>query len=468
MMRCRLATSLAVVCALAGFSVPAARASDESVVQELLDILKRNDQISQEKYDELRQRVGKEEEGKLRVFWKDGFHLESTGGAFKLKLGARLDNDWAVVAADGLDDDFGLAPTPGGIPENRTESLDDVESGTEFRRARISLEGQLYEVVPFKLEYDFAGGEVAFKDVWIGLTGLPGIAAVKVGHMKEPFSLEELTSSKFTTFLERALPNGFVPDRNTGIGVYVEALEQRLTWATGAYRDTDDFGDGFGSDSKYNITSRLTGVLWYEDGGRHLAHLGFSYSHQFRNNDSLRYRRKPESDLSPVNFVDTRLAFPSPSGTTTVDLKTDGVNLLNPEFALVFGPFSLQSESVHSLVDEVGGRDPNLYGVYVFASYFLTGEYRPYKLAEAAFDRVRPQRNFLGADGGWGAWEIAARFSRVDLDDGAARGGVLNDVTAAVNWYLNPNVKIMLNYVYADREDLAAANIVQGRFHIDF
>jgi phosphate-selective porin OprO/OprP len=240
-----------------------------------------------------------------------------------------------------------------------------------------------------------------------------------------------------------------------------------MTWAVGGFRDADNFGNGFGDDSLYNITGRITGLPWYEDGGRHLVHLGLSYSHQFRNDDSIRYRRKPEADLFGVNLVDTRLAFPGPTGTTTTDLRTDGVNLLNPEFALVVAPFSLQGETIHSFVDTTTGDNPSFYGLYIYATYFLTGEFRSYKLAEAAFDRVRPNHNFLSSDGGWGAWEVLARFSRLDLDDGVARGGVLNDVTLGLNWYLNPNVKVMLNYVFADREDLGTANVFQMNFHID-
>jgi phosphate-selective porin OprO/OprP len=456
-----------VVCALVWASVPPARASDQSVTQELLDILRDKNEISEDKYEELKARAAKEEAGALRAYWKEGFYLESAGGAFKFKVGGRVDNHWAVSEAGGLEDDFGIAPAPGGTPANRTENLEDLDTGTEFRRARIALEGTLYNVVPFKMEYDFAGGDANFKDVWIGVTGIPGIAMIRAGHMKEPFSLEELTSSKFISFLERSLPNVFAPDRNTGIGVFFEAFEQRMTWAVGGFRDADNFGNGFGDDSLYNITGRITGLPWYEDGGRHLVHLGLSYSHQFRNDDSIRYRRKPEADLFGVNLVDTRLAFPGPTGTTTTDLRTDGVNLLNPEFALVVAPFSLQGETIHSFVDTTTGDNPSFYGLYIYATYFLTGEFRSYKLAEAAFDRVRPNHNFLSSDGGWGAWEVLARFSRLDLDDGVARGGVLNDVTLGLNWYLNPNVKVMLNYVFADREDLGTANVFQMNFHID-
>ena len=56
---------------------------------------------------------------------------------------------------------------------------------------------------------------------------------------------------------------------------------------------------------------------------------------------------------------------------------------------------------------------------------------------------------------GSGAWEAAVRYSNVDLDDGALNGGNLNQVTAGLNWYWNPNVRMMFNYIWAER-DIAA------------
>ena len=67
-----------------------------------------------------------------------------------------------------------------------------------------------------------------------------------------------------------------------------------------------------------------------------------------------------------------------------------------------------------------------------------------------------------------GAWEVCLRYSHLDLTDGLIAGGVLDDFTVALNWYLNPNTRFMFNYVYADREDVGSANIFQMRFHIDF
>ena len=96
---------------------------------------------------------------------------------------------------------------------------------------------------------------------------------------------------------------------------------------------------------------------------------------------------------------------------------------------------------------------------------------RPYRRSTAVFDRVIPHNNFNPTDGGWGAWELAVRYSQVDLNDEGLEGGRLDDITVGVNWYVHPNAKIQLNYVYAmvDRDGFdGTAHIVQGRFALDF
>lgn len=128
---------------------------------------------------------------------------------------------------------------------------------------------------------------------------------------------------------------------------------------------------------------------------------------------------------------------------------------------------------MHSAVDGplVGDRDFD--GYYVFASYFLTGEHRAYRPADGFFDMVKPKSNFavLGDKKGWGAWEVALRFSNLDLSDGYARGGEEDNVTLGLNWYLNPNTKVMFNYIHAGidhdlyDDDL---DILQARFQFMF
>ena len=144
-----------------------------------------------------------------------------------------------------------------------------------------------------------------------------------------------------------------------------------------------------------------------------------------------------------------------------------GVDVVTPELALVHGPFALQAEYAHSFVDPSVGRNVDFSGYYVQASYFLNGEHRQYQTTTGGFSRIRPTRNF-GSDGGWGALEVAVRYSHVDLQDGVILGGKLDDVTAGVNWYLTPNMRLMANYVHADLSSVGKTNIIQLRAQVDF
>jgi phosphate-selective porin OprO/OprP len=313
------------------------------------------------------------------------------------------------------------------------------------------MQGSVYKNMEYKLQADFADGGADLKDVYLGLTDL-SIGKLRIGHFKEPFSLDELTSAKYITFLERGLPNAFAPSRNSGFMLHDTALGNRATWAVGLFRDTDDTGMDI-DDGGYNVTGRITGLPWYEDDGASLLHLGAAYS--YRNpDDSLRYRSRPETHLTD-RFVDT-LTFTS-----------DQVDLLGLEAAWVEGPLSLQGEYVMASADLMGGSDPDFSGYYGQVSYFLTGEHRKYKASSAAFDRVKPRKNFAQG-GGCGAWELKARYSHIDLDSKTITGGELDDIAAGVNWYLNPNVRVMWDYIHADADDRGEADIVMMRCQVDF
>jgi phosphate-selective porin OprO/OprP len=366
--------------------------------------------------------------------WSNGFKLASPDGRTSFKFGGRIMNDYAFYSAD---DELEAAVGP-------------LEEGAEFRRARLFFSGELYDRVEFKAQYDFAGGDPELKDVYLGLVNLPVIGGVRVGHYKEPFSLEEITSSKYITFMERALPvEAFSPSRNTG--VMLHRGEERYTWAAGLFRDADDFGDA-ADRSEVNLTGRVTGLPWYAGDGSRLLHLGLSVSDREPTGDAVRFRSRPESHLSP-RLVDT-------SG-----FGADGVTLVDLEGALVVGPFSAQGEYIQASVDSLVGPDPDFDSFYVYGSWFLTGEHRPYKNSAGAFDRLKPRR-VLGE--GPGAWEIAVRYSTLDLTDSGIEGGELDDVTFGLNWYPYANVRWMLNYVMADLDGTGEGDAIQMRFQIDF
>jgi phosphate-selective porin OprO/OprP len=127
-------------------------------------------------------------------------------------------------------------------------------------------------------------------------------------------------------------------------------------------------------------------------------------------------------------------------------------NVLGSELLWVEGPFSLQSEAMVNLVNQ-NGVNSALPGAYAQAGYFLTGEHRPYDRKTGTIDRVIPKSNltFAGTNcnPGLGAWEVAGRWSWLDLNDNAIQGGTIVDYTAGVNWYWNPYTKMVFNYVHS-------------------
>jgi len=391
----------------------------------------------------------------FRPYWKEGLSFETNNGAFEIKIGGRIQNDWAFISED----------------RDLRFFLGDFEDGAEFRRARLYISGTVYDRLEFKAQYDFADGDADFKDAYLGLKKIPYVGGIRVGQFKEPFSLEELTSSNYITFMERGLPNVFAPARSTGVMLRNHFLEERLTFAVGVFRNSNDFGQGDG-EGEFNVTTRLTGLPWFEEEGRKLLHLGFGYSRRSPEDDMVRFSERPEAHLAP-RFVDTGM------------ISAKEIDLFGGELAFVYGPFSLQGEFIYADVESDGppddfrDRNPDFYGYYVMASYFLTGEHRPYKTSSGYFDMVRPKRNFNfwgeNEERGWGAWEVAVRYSSLSLSDDSVTGGELDDITLGLNWYLNPNTRMMLNYVYADLDadgpwvpSVGAAHILQMRFQLFF
>lgn len=372
----------------------------------------------------------------FRAYWRDGLRFTTADGMFDLRVGGRLMFDWVWMGEDDqIKADFG-----------------QQEDGVRFRRGRFYLRGSIYENMDYMLQIDFAGGQVALKDVYLGLSDLP-VGKLRMGQFKEPFSLEELTSSNQMTFLERALPNVFAPSRNAGFMLHDTLFAQRMTWAAGLFRDFDDTAGLGVDDAGYNVTARLTGLPWYEDNGASLLHLGAAYS--YRNPDeTVRYRARPET---PINdrFVDTG------------NIPVDRVNLLGLEAAWVSGPLSLQGEYVMTGIDGQDGSDVDLSGYYAQASYFLTGERRPYSTSSGTFGPPKPKKNFRSG-GSLGAWEVKGRYSSLDLNDGAVQGGKMSNISAGVNWYLNPNARIMWDYIHSDVEGSGKANILMMRLHAFF
>lgn len=368
-------------------------------------------------------------------------------------------------------------------------ALTDAQDSVFFRSLRLVASGDMFDVFSYKLEVDFAGKtdasglpannpsfweQVAFKDVYFQVKELPLLGNVRVGHFKEPFSLEQLESTLVQTFMERSVADVFAPARNMGVMALDFNEEQTRTWAYGVFRQMDETPPYASADNGgWAFAARTTWLPWYDEpsDGRGLLHLGLGYRYLDFDNATQRIRQRPETNAGP-RVVDTGNVG-----------HMQNVNEIGPELAFVYGPFSLQSEWIGAFYNRGDGFD-NLYfnGYYIYASYFLTGEHRTYNRREGRFDRVRPFENFFRVrteDGsvatGKGAWELAYRYSNISLDDAAAGvlGGRAQDHTFGVNWYLNPYMRLMCNYV---RTNASTANngadvpmdILEMRAQFDF
>lgn len=359
--------------------------------------------------------------------WSNGHQIRSESGDFALKLGGRIQADWTVA---DLDDELGT-----------------MGDGFEFRRARLFFSGTIYERVSFKAQYDFAGGDADFKDVWIALDNDWG--DLKFGHFKEPFSLEEQTSSKYITFLERPLPvEAFSPGRNSGVGISGSAGDA-VNWGVGAFYDSDAFGESV-SDDDTDVTARIGWRPVYEADAS-MLHLGLAGSIQQRGKE-LRFRSRPENHLAG-RFVDTG------------GFAVDGATLLGGEVAGAFGPLWFAGEYVQSDVDAAGMPDPTFEGAYAAVGWFVTGEHRPFKTSSGSWNRVKPATSFGRGGGGW---EIAVRYSTLDLSDAGLTGGEQDNVTVGLNWYLNPATRLMIDYTNADVDPAGSADFLGVRWQVDF
>lgn len=393
--------------------------------EDLLEILLENKTITREQYEELKGKRIKQK--KLRK----GFGFETSSGDFKFGVGGRLHLDAAWYG-----DDFR-----------------DLGNGTKVRRSRIFVKGILFKDWVFKGQYDFANNGVSVKDAYIAYHGFDS-SAITLGHFKESFSLENMTSSRFITFMEEALPNAFAPGRNLGIQYMTHG--DNWTFAMGAFGE--DVGDERNDDEGYGFSSRITYAPWYEK--KRALHFGMAGAFREPDEESgaKGFDSRPESNITPVKLLDT--------GDITGTLHYTTLGL---ETALVRGPLSLQGELMWVRVNRETLANPDFYGGYAYASWFLTGESRKYSPINGKFGRVYPRKN-LG-EGGIGAWELAVRYSFLDLNDGDIRGGEMSNITVGLNWYANPRIRFMANFIQVNTDPNVGNDdpqVYQLRAQVDF
>lgn len=390
------------------------------------------------KVDSLESEIKRSSNVKIKLDHK-GLQAETADGNFKFKLGGRMHADAAVSDNDKL--------LLGGTPV-------EANNGTELRRARIAVVGTFYKDWKFKTQIDFADNKVAVKDLKLAYTGIKLFEdtklSVTVGHQKQAFSRELQESSNAMMFQERSLMNVLnepTVDRAIGVNVFGHGkiknkYNSEWTAQAGVYGESVTPNKA-SMDEGWAVSGRatLTPIRNDDNGIQKLVHLGIAGN--FRETSDagqisgagtgvrFRFETTHMSDLFPVD---------TGTLTTVKDVKMIGV-----EANGVYGPFSVGGEFTHTWMDRnMGMRSLAFHGWYGEASWSLTGESRSYK--QGKFKRLKPKNAFSFANGGLGAWEVAARVAGIDMNDGPFQGGYMKNFTFALNWYAVENVRFMFGY----------------------
>jgi phosphate-selective porin OprO/OprP len=337
----------------------------------------------------------------------------------------------------------------------------DIGTVGELRRARLGIEGTMPHAFTYVVEAELSEGRVEFTDATIGWRPADGIT-ITFGQHNSFQSMEELTSSRFSSFIERAaFTDAFNFERRLGLSATVS--RGAVTVQTGLFIDNlldIDEGDGmFSVDGRIVFAPRV---------GQTQLHFGAS-AHLRDNGDLLargaatRYRQRPLIHATDVRFLATP-ALP-------VDRET-GFGL---EAAAIRGAFHAAAEAYWLDADLAGtDRNPDFFGFYAEAGWYLTGETRGYR--STRFDRTRVRRPI--EQGGFGAVQLNLRYDHLDLNSGTIVGGIQNGLLTSLIWIPTDHLRFMLNYARLQYRDARIAeaggnrdydvNVFGARAQFDF
>ncbi len=290
----------------------------------------------------------------------------------------------------------------------------------EVRSFRLSAFGyfELWRRWNYLLSYEYKGfdqipGTANWQPTDIRFATKFDFATLTLGKFKEPFVYEMVGDSANLPQSERLL-NPFFKSRNLGVQLSNTFLNERATWAVGAYNNWLTTSSTL-SEAGKDFAARVTALPVWADEGASYVHVAMSLRYVGADSGVLRFKGTPASNVAS-NYVDT--------GNMT------GNHAWNLGFEALWnsGPYSLLSEYVTSSVRSTSSGDPHFSGGYLTASWILTGEHRPYDRKAAYARRVLP-------NGRWGAWELMARYGRVSLDDANVHGGTMHGGWVGVNWW---------------------------------
>lgn len=424
-------TSLLIAGTLFGAAMMPAHANNEAMI-DLLKVLRDKGTISAEDYNMLKNAAAADKEmaeaqkaeikkeveeatanmpnittdGKLVIADKEGnWEFQPIGRVM-----------WDAVNVDG---DDAIATDNGDV------------NGTELRRARLGFSGKIYNM-GYKFEADFAGGNASVKDAYVSYGNKLNSSTkygVKLGQSHIPFGLNTKISSKYMTFMDRPFfaDSSVSPARASGVVATIN--DSDYNWMLSAGLQNGEFNPGNGGDT-YEVNGSTFAVrgsfLPYKE-GKNLVQLGAAYLTQ-GGGDDFGYNPdivSHEDTFKPLDFDIAAANF-------------DGADAYTVDAMGVFGSFHAMAEYLDHSAKQNVGSDIDTTGYAVEAGYFLTGEQLKWKKGYTS--GISPKSKY-------GAWQIAARFESVEIENDAfISDSEYDKFTVGVNYYPTKNTRLMLNY----------------------
>lgn len=426
-----------------------------------------------------------------------GFSFGSPDGKNEIKLRGLLQADHRHYS-DGASDVRDRSRNRAGYLDPTT-GFKDAENSSLLRRVRPTIEGKLGGKYGFRFTPEFAGGSASVVDAYADANLSPAFN-VRAGKFKSSVGLERLQSGADIKFIERSyVTNAILPNRDLGVSVYGDVLDKKLNYNFGIVNGVAD-GGNISTGTEYNGEREYTARLFttpFLDSANALSGLGFgigaTYT-DFTGEQNLNFTDTTAADATrnglPSYVTNGQQTFFRYGANAIADGKRFRVS---PQASYYNGPFGLITEYARveqdvSLVGRLAGTTDNTAKPFlsgtnkklthdawqIAASYLITGE-------DASFKGVKPKNDFDLEKGGWGAWELVARYSEINLDsdtfknrfgqnanenqnagaptginsayaDGTKSAKSAKSWTAGVNWYLNQNAKIALNYEHTSFE----------------
>jgi phosphate-selective porin OprO/OprP len=371
----------------------------------------------------------------------------------------------------------------------------DLNNGANFRRARFGVDGKIFRDFDYSIIYEFGGSGQEdpgrLYEAAITYTYLKPFR-FKIGAFEPNIGLAAAVSTSQMPLMERPAPaevargvaagDSRVAFQASGNGVWGagdSGLAARW-FAAGAFTgNTIATGSSAASATVQPFDEQTAWIgrvaVAPFSSNNWLVHLGANYQYVISPNDAgptatpryaAQLRDRPELRLDGTRLVDTG----------AIDSEHTSVGGL--EGAFQTGPFMVEGEWFRYKIERRNSAlpDPHFTGWYVQGSWVLTGEPRVYNPVEARFDAPKMAYNFNPEAGTWGAFELAARYSDLDLNYregalgttpaatlGAVRGGEQKIYTVGVNWYLNPSMRVMVDYQHVDVDRLSGVGAQIGQ-----